>query len=393
MAVVEDNKAGSDDPADAIRYRLDQQRILARFGGIALRSRDIDEIVRAAVELAAEGMRTRLAKFLHHDGEGGTLVVRAGVGWREGVVGGAEMGDDMASPAGFAFRTGEAVISNHLDQEKRFRTPGFMADHGVKRAINVLVEANGKRFGVLEVDSRKDGRFEEDDLAFMQGFANLIGVAIERLEAEAQLRAAIEHQELLTREASHRVKNSLAMVSAMLNLQMREDDDPRVQRLLGDAQARIVAIGQAHDQLWQGDRVGVVALDRLLCGIIDQLREQAPSHAIDCDIAALTVSGDTAIPLGLLVTELVTNAVKYAYGDGGGPVEVVTRCDDGELLLTVTDHGVGLPAGFDPTAARPTSLGMRMVASLSRQLGGTLAFEHAGPGTRAVFAMPLPGAV
>lgn len=391
--MVEENGAGSDDPADAIRYRLDQQRILAEFGGIALRSRDIDEIVRAAVELAARGMRTRLAKFLHHDAAGGGLIVRAGIGWNEGVVGGAEMGDDLGSPAGFAFQTGEAVISNHLRDEKRFRTPDFMADHGVKRAINVLVEANGKRFGVLEVDSRSDGRFEEDDLAFMQGFANLIGVAIERLDAEAGLRAAIEHQELLTREASHRVKNSLAMVSAMLNLQMREDDDPRVQRLLGDAQARIVAIGQAHDQLWQGERVGVVALDRLLCGIIDQLREQAPDHAIDCDIAPLVVSGDTAIPLGLLVTELVTNAVKYAYGEGGGAVRVATRCDDGALSLVVADRGVGLPAGLNPTASRPTSLGMRMVTSLTRQLGGTLAFEDSGPGTRVVFSMPLPEGV
>ncbi|MEN2747162.1 histidine kinase dimerization/phosphoacceptor domain -containing protein [Sphingomonas sp. T9W2] len=391
--MVEENGAGSNDPADAIRYRLDQQRILAEFGGIALRSRDIDEIVRAAVELAARGMRTRLAKFLHHDAARGGLIVRAGIGWNEGVVGGAEMGDDLGSPAGFAFQTGEAVISNHLRDEKRFRTPGFMADHGVKRAINVLVEANGKRFGVLEVDSRSDGRFEEDDLAFMQGFANLIGVAIERLEAEANLRAAIEHQELLTREASHRVKNSLAMVSAMLNLQMREDDDPRVQRMLGDAQARIVAIGQAHDQLWQGERVGVVALDRLLCGIVDQLREQAPDHAIDCDIAPLTVSGDTAIPMGLLLTELVTNAVKYAYGEGGGPVRIETRCDDGALTLTVIDQGVGLPADLDPTVARPTSLGMRMVNSLSRQLGGTLAFENARPGTRVVFSMPLPEGV
>ncbi|PXA93704.1 histidine kinase [Nostoc sp. 3335mG] len=376
-----------------MRYRLDQQRILAEFGGIALRSRDIDEIVRAAVELAARGMRTRLAKFLHHDAARGGLIVRAGIGWNEGVVGGAEMGDDLGSPAGFAFQTGEAVISNHLRDEKRFRTPDFMADHGVKRAINVLVEANGKRFGVLEVDSRSDGRFEEDDLAFMQGFANLIGVAIERLEAEAGLRAAIEHQELLTREASHRVKNSLAMVSAMLNLQMREDDDPRVQRMLGDAQARIVAIGQAHDQLWQGERVGVVALDNLLCGIVDQLREQAPDHAIDCDIAPLVVSGDTAIPLGLLLTELVTNAVKYAYGDGGGPVRIETRCDDGALTMTVVDRGVGMPADLDPMVSRPTSLGMRMVSSLTRQLGGTLAFEDAGPGTRVVFSMPLPEGV
>lgn len=392
MAVVEENEAVSDDPSDIIRYRLDQQRILAEFGGIALRSRDVDEIVHAATKLAARGMRTRLAKFLDYSNGPETLVVRAGVGWEPGVVGNAEMSDDMGSPAGFAFKTGEAVISNHLVDEKRFRTPDFMAAHGVKRAINVLVEADGKRYGVLEVDSRQDGRFEEDDLAFMQGFANLIGVAIERLRAEERLRAAIEHQELLTREASHRVKNSLAMVSAMLNLQMREDDDPRIVRMLGDAQARIVAIGQAHDQLWKGDRVGVVQLDGLLCGIVAQLQEQAPDHHVECDIAPLVVTGDTAIPLGLLVTELVTNAVKYAYGEGGGTVFVRTRIDSEHFVLEVVDRGAGLPADFDAVRDRPKSLGMRMVASLTRQLGGTLDFEHADPGTRAVFTMPLPNA-
>ncbi len=105
------------------------------------------------------------------------------------------------------------------------------------------------------------------------------------------------------------------------------------------------------------------------------------------------VSGDTAIPLGLLLTELVTNAIKYAYGEGGGTVTIETRCDDGQLWLEVVDRGRGLPAGFDPTAARPTSLGMRMVSSLARQLGGTLTFENAGPGTQVTFAMPLPEAV
>ena len=152
--------------------------------------------------------------------------MRAGVGWPAGVVGEVEIRADLGSPAGYAFKTREAVISNHLENEERFRTPQFMADAGIRRAINVVVEASGEKYGVLEVDSPDEGKFEPADLAFMQGFANIIGVAIERQEAEARLAAAIDHQELLTREASHRVKNSLAMVSAMLNLQMQEDDDP-----------------------------------------------------------------------------------------------------------------------------------------------------------------------
>ncbi|MBD8471329.1 GAF domain-containing protein [Sphingomonas sp. CFBP 8765] len=347
-------------------------------------------MLQRATELCGEGMRSKYCKFLEYRPEQDSLLVRAGIGWAPGVVGSAEMRTDLASPAGFALETGQPVISNHLENEERFRTPAFMAEHHIRRAINVLVETSGKRFGVLEVDSPDEGKFEPADLAFMQGFANLIGVAIERQQAEQRLSDAMEHQELLTREASHRVKNSLALVSAMLNLQMQEDDDPRITRLLGDAQARITAIAQTHDQLWRGEQVGIVALDDLVCGIATGLAEQAPLHRIDCDIDAIRISADTAIPLGLLVTELVTNAIKYAYGEGGGVIAVTIRNADGRILLTVSDDGVGLPADFDLKAASRKSLGMRMIGSLARQLRGTIAIENAARGTCAVLDIPDP---
>ncbi len=388
--MVEESPGGDQAPgAGELQYRLQQQSVLAKFGIEALRARDLHPMLQRAVELCAEGMRSRYCKFLEHCEDDDVLLVRNGVGWRDGVVGSTEMRADLGSPAGYAYHTGEAVISNHLENETRFRTPGFMADHHIRRAINVLVEAGGRRFGVLEVDSPDEGKFEASDLAFMQGFANLIGVAIERQEAERRLNDALEHQELLTREASHRVKNSLAMVSGLLNLQMQSDPDERITRLLGDAQARITAIAQAHDRLWRGDQVGIVGLDDLIGGIIEQLREQAPLHAIDCDVARIHISADSAIPIGLLVTELVTNAIKYAYADGGAiAVRVIER--DGDLHLTVSDQGAGLPADFDLKAASRQSLGMRMIASLARQLRGELHYEDATPGTRAVLAMPDP---
>ncbi len=389
MAVVED-APGGDDVAGGVtgngelHYRLRQQSVLADFGIEALRARQLGPMLQRAVELCAEGMRSHYCKFLEYRHASDRLLVRTGVGWRDGVVGTIEMGADPGSPAGFAYKTGEAVISNHLGAETRFRTPGFMADHGIRRAINVLVHAGGDRYGVLEVDSPDQGRFEAADLAFMQGFANLIGVAIERQAAEHRLNDALQHQELLTREASHRVKNSLSLVSAMLNLQMQEDEDPRITRMLGDAQARIAAIAQAHDQLWRGDKVGVVCLDDLVGGIVGQLGEQSPGHALTCEIEALELSADAAIPIGLLVTELVTNAIKYAYGDEGGPIAVTIGRQDEALTVTVTDRGQGLPPGFDIAAACRRSLGMRMIASLVRQLRGDMQFQDAEPGVRVV---------
>ncbi len=391
VPIVEISPGGDAPPgAGELQYRLRQQSILADFGIEALRARDLDPMLQRATELCGEGMRSKYCKFLEYRPERDTLLVRAGIGWAPGVVGSTEMRTDLGSPAGFALETGEPVISNHLENEGRFRTPDFMAQHQIRRAINVLVETSGKRFGVLEVDSPDEGKFEPADLAFMQGFANLIGVAIERQQAEQRLSDAMEHQELLTREASHRVKNSLALVSAMLNLQMQEDDDPRITRLLGDAQARITAIAQTHDQLWRGEQVGIVALDDLVCGIATGLAEQAPNHHIDCEIDAILISADTAIPMGLLVTELVTNAIKYAYDEAGGVIHVTIRATEGRIILSVVDDGVGIPEDFDLKAASRKSLGMRMINSLGRQLGGATTITNTGRGTCATLEIADP---
>lgn len=395
MPVVEDAPGDNPVPVDVnIDYRLRQQRILAEFGMVALRSRDVGAMLQRATELCADGMAARFCKFLSAPDADQRMRVEAGVGWAQGVVGSATLGADTASPAGYAFRTGEPVISNHLEDEERFRTPELMAEHDIRRAINVLVEAEGKRYGVLEVDSAHDGRFDEDDLAFMQGFANLIGVAIERQQAEARLAAAVEHQEMLVREASHRLKNSLSLVSAMLTLQMQEDEDPRVTRLLGDAQARISAIAQTHDQLWRGARIGLVMLDDLACGLVHALAEQAPGLDLHCSAEPIELSADTGIPLGLILTELVTNAVKYAYpgGDGGAiSIEILRRED--RIEMTVMDQGIGLPADFDLKARSRSSLGTRMIVSLTRQLEGEIEMGP-GPGdvgTLARLTFPHPG--
>jgi hypothetical protein len=97
------------------------------------------------------------------------LLMRAGVGWDEGLVGKAIVGADLASPSGYALRTGTPVISNHLESEERFRTPDLLAAHGVRRAINVILQGAGVPYGVLEVDSRSAGEFGERDIALTAG--------------------------------------------------------------------------------------------------------------------------------------------------------------------------------------------------------------------------------
>ncbi|MGU3664871.1 sensor histidine kinase [Methylobacterium sp. A49B] len=385
-------------------YRLRQQAILSEFGVEALRGTDVDHLLQRAAELCAQGMGAEFCKALEYRPGADTLLVRAGVGWGPDVIGRARIGADLASPAGFALKTGRPVISNHLAEETRFRTPQLMADHGIRRAINVLIENRDGAFGVLEVDDTREGMFAEADIAFMQGFANLLGGAIERQRTESLLRAALARQDLLAREMSHRVKNSLAIVASLLALQARAADEPAVQTALTDARSRVEAIAGVHDQLWrQGDGTGDKTADDgegvpgeldlapFLEKLVANLASGAPDRRLACTAAPHRISADRAIPIGLLVNELVTNALKYAYPPEthpqGGEIRVKAEHQPGGLVVEVSDDGVGLPADFEIGRASK-SLGMRVVGSLTRQLGGSLTTPARGQG--ACFRLDVP---
>src|SRR5580765_3932584 len=250
--VVESSPAGgaSDLTLRALQQRIRQQEILAELGVTALQGASFDTLLADTARLTAEGLRAEFCKVLEYIPAENELLVRAGVGWGPGVVGVATIGADLASPAGFALRTGKPVISNHLENEERFRTPEILAEHGIYRAMNVILQGDGRPFGVLEVDSRSEDEFVEHDLAFLQGAANILGMAIERERHERNLKVALNRQQLLLKEMNHRVKNSLTMASSMLRLQSADVADEKLTVLLDEASLRILAIGRAHERLY-----------------------------------------------------------------------------------------------------------------------------------------------
>ena len=379
-------------PRDELPYRLRQQSLLGDFGRIAMLTRDIAQILQRATELCAQGLEVRFAKVLEFIPAENRLMVRAGVGWAPGTIDKASLAADIGSPAGYAYQTGTSVISNHLQAETRFRTPQLLADHGIRRAINVLVQRGGegsKSFGVLEVDSADPGEFDEADAHFVAGFASLLGIAIERQQADAELRKALEHQELLTREMSHRVKNSLTSVVGLLRVQARSAPSEDVRAALEDASARVETIAQVHDHLWRGSQIGFVDLEDFMTELCKKLNGATGALSLHCQADSMLISADHAIPLGLLINELVTNAVKYAYPDGKGRIEVTAREIDGQLCLDVSDQGVGLPEGFDIDQPR-TSLGFKVVNGLVRQLQGHLTVMKNGTkGARFLANLPI----
>jgi PAS domain S-box-containing protein len=178
---------------EQLRLRLRQQEILAELGTLALRGDGHESFFQESTRLVAHGLETAFCKVLEYRAAEDQLLVIAGVGWRDGVVGRARIGADLASPAGYALKTGQPVISNSLAAESRFQTPALLVEHGIRRAINVIIRTDHDHFGVLEADSRHQGDFEPQDLAFMQAAANLLGLALDRRRTETALAASHSH--------------------------------------------------------------------------------------------------------------------------------------------------------------------------------------------------------
>src|SRR6187402_973255 len=249
---VVEQKPGNQQPeisGRSLHLRIRQQEILAELGVLALQGAKFMKLLDHVVRLTAEGLEAEYCKVLEYIPAENRLLVRAGVGWAEGVVGHATVEGDLSSPAGFALHTGKPVISNHLAEEQRFRTPELLLEHGIRRAMNVILQGDGSPFGVLEVDSRSEGEFGEHDVAFLQGAANILGMAIEQQQYQRKLQVALDRHQILLKEVNHRVKNSLQVVSSMLHLQAKAVGDPALSEQLNEASTRILAVGRAYERL------------------------------------------------------------------------------------------------------------------------------------------------
>ncbi len=394
---VVEAKADDDGKPDltlrALEQRIRQQEILSELGVIALQGAAFDTLLAETVRLTAEALRVKFCKVLRYIPEENRLLVQAGVGWDPGIVGVASLGADLASPAGFALRTGKPVISNHLENEERFRTPELLAQHGIKRAMNVILQGDGKPFGVLEVDSQSEDKFVEHDLAFLQGAANVLGMAIERERYERHLKAALERQQFLVKEMNHRVKNSLTIVASMLQMQARDEDDEETKQKFEEAYRRVTAIALAHERLYRNNYIESMDLGTY----VEEVCQDMEASIAPCSITVTAERGidvkvDNAISVALIVVELITNCAKYGYPNGtSGKIQVgIARNGEKHVLISVRDEGKGLPPEFDPKKSR--GLGMRIVNAFASQLNTKLQFTRLLPGSEFTLLFPIDGA-
>jgi two-component system, sensor histidine kinase PdtaS len=385
-----ENAASAANPADdslrELRVRVRQGELISEFSRLALSGADLDALLGAAARLAAEGLGAQLAKVLQHKAGEGVLLVRAGVGWRPGVVGHARLGTGLDSPAGYALKTGAPVISNHLGREDRFSTPKLMLEHGARRAVNVVVRGQREPFGVLEVDHRDPGVFSQRDVVFLDALAGVLGLAVDRDADAAQREALLRDKDLLMAEVHHRVRNSLFLVQGLLRQQIRAAKLPEVRDELEQAIRRVSSIAAVHRQLYSGSSLGRIVAGEYLGSLLRDMGASAAGREIRLDAPPeLSWSADRATTCGLLVTELVINALKY--GRGTVTVRVEAGPDEADSIA-VEDEGSGPAPGFDPASS--TGLGMRILRALLR--GGRLELDRSVGHARFVARLPAAGA-
>jgi PAS domain S-box-containing protein len=213
------------------------------------------------------------------------------------------------------------------------------------------------------------------------GYLKIMRDDTERHEAE-------EHQQTMLREISHRVKNSLMLVSGVLAMQARASSAPELKHALTDAQTRVLSIAQVHDHLWRQPDLETVDLGDFLKELCDRLAQTAAGNLLAVDAEPCMIDADRAIQVALLVNELVTNAFKHAFPAEKGRIVVRVRAQDNKIKLEVSDDGVGLPDGFTITGWTGTSLGMRVIGGLVQQLKSELIVDTNRPGAKFILQIP-----
>jgi two-component sensor histidine kinase/putative methionine-R-sulfoxide reductase with GAF domain len=360
---------------------------LSRIGGAAMPPDRLMHHVAAQVSRVTHIGHTKIMRYRADKGD---LLIEAGVGWKPGVVGNVSLAVDHRSPAGRAFQTGAPVFIHDIAESPDYRMPEVLRQHGIVSLANVPVMIDGRTWGVLEVDSTEPFSFDEWDMGFLSTLANMMGTTLalydsqeKNIEAAAQRARERAQSDIALRELQHRVKNNLQIIVAFLSLKVRESS-AEVRERLNSVIGRVQAIALAHDLLSiAGETSSVDFADylRSLCANIDP---QRPDLTIEVDAQNVKIPIDRAVPAGLVVNELVTNSMKYAFGNGGGRIRVhfspISNSSEG--CVSVEDDGKGMP--IPPKKG----LGLSLVEGFAQQIQGRVEFVKVETGSKTMLCFP-----
>jgi signal transduction histidine kinase/CheY-like chemotaxis protein len=196
---------------------LDQRAVLAEFGRIALKADNLQDILQEACRLVGRGLDAELVKIIELQSDGCTLLVCAGIGWNDGIVGHLKILAEPRSSETEAINTGEPFVSDDIESEQRVTIPSFILQHGVRSLVNVPIFGSGTNppYGILQVDSRRPRAFTQSDIDFLRGYANLLASAIERLTLLPKLEAALEDKKRILQELQDRMESDHQVTSRL----------------------------------------------------------------------------------------------------------------------------------------------------------------------------------
>ncbi len=213
-------------------------------------------------------------------------------------------------------------------------------------------------------------------------------------KAEERVQASLAEKEVLLKEIHHRVKNNLQIISSLLSLQQDSIEDDRIVSYFDDSRNRILSMALIHENLYRSRNLEKIELSRYLGELLTRLDQSyscaGRGIAVERELEDASADIDTAIPMGLIVTELISNSAKHAFPrDVGGRIRLrLKRGENGGLFLEVQDSGTGLPENFDPV--RSSSLGLKLVQALTEQLHGSARWENEN-GLRVSITFPPKG--
>jgi PAS domain S-box-containing protein len=280
------------------------------------------------------------------------------------------------------------VINTDENREKNV----YFDDFEIKKSLLLLPMVFQDRVvGLVELaydDASKElserqislGQLLANQAAIAMENANLYNRAqqeiLERQRAEVQIKASLKEKEMLLQEIHHRVKNNLQVISSLLSLQSRSVADAETLTVLRESQDRIRSMALIHEKLYRSENFACIDfagyLQSLTSHLIHSYRSSMGVPRLQLDVADVSLSLETAVPCGLIVNELVSNALKHAFSDGNqGTIHItLSQDEDKRVSLIVADDGVGLPEGFDIN--KSDSLGLRLVTMLVGQVRGQL---------------------
>lgn len=510
---------GGSGPVEAqLQGRLRLQAAVIAFSQRALANVGLNELMNEAAAAVARTLDVEYCGLLELLPGGNELLLRAGVGWKDELVGQARLGSGTRSQSGYTLLTGAPVVVEDMAAETRFAVPPVVREHGIVSGLSVPVRGRVGPLCCLCAHTRSRRSFTADDAYFLQCIGNALASAIEHHQGEAALRESearyrsivetaqegicvidardvityvnqrmaellgyspdemfgrsildfvhpearsdvlqslqrrkqgireqhdmrlrrkdgselwalaaaspilgghgepqgalymvnditerkqveqqfkmsLKEKELLVKEVHHRVKNNLQVICSLLDLQTGYVKDPQAAQMFRDSQNRIRSIALVHEQLYRSRDFTHIDFGGHIRTLVSQLFR---SCGVSPDVVRLTVevaevplAVDTAILIGLVISELVSNSLRHAFPNGRRGVVRVSVTEDQEkrLVIVASDDGIGLPESVDFRHAQ--SLGLQLVSLLSDQLKATVDLERHG-GTTFKLLLPVP---